>query len=465
MRLRAVAVLLSLLFLSTAASAQMSEGEKKAAARAAYTEGVQLQDQGKPAEALARFEAAQGLFDAPTHLLRIAECQALTGKLVEASETYELLIRKTLPPGSPEPFVQAQEHARQELPALRQRIPTLRVTTRPDPKSLQGLVIVSNGRALPDGIIGIARPVNPGPYEVTATANGWGTKEATRIEVREKETKSLELVLVQGGTGGVVVVPPGPPGSTPTTIPPPPPPVIEEKPKEKPKDTASSTGLLLGGRGGLFVPGGSIIKGRRFDTVGTAGPGFGIDVLGRFARFLVVGGTLEFVSFGGPESSTYPRGARADVTAWSYYLGVTAGILPNIDKFSFVADVGLGLRGLSHKADVQVAGVTNKLDESFSGLEIGLNAGVSIPIGPLRAIPKAGIAYGQFTSQSCDAQTAAGNVAGCSTNAFGAVSSSNIDSAGHTIFTVTLGLYYHLDLSKKAASSNTSRGPSLLTGF
>src|SRR5262249_40398378 len=86
MRLRAVFLLFaSIALFASRADAQMSEGEKKAAARAAYQEGVQLQDQGKPAEALARFEAAQGLYDAPTHLLHIAECQALTGKLVEAS--------------------------------------------------------------------------------------------------------------------------------------------------------------------------------------------------------------------------------------------------------------------------------------------------------------------------------------------------------------------------------------------
>ena len=88
MRLALVACLLAL---TTTAAAQMSEGEKKAAARAAYTEGVDLQEKGKPAEALSRFEAAQKLYDAPTHLVRIAECQALTGKWVEASETYETL--------------------------------------------------------------------------------------------------------------------------------------------------------------------------------------------------------------------------------------------------------------------------------------------------------------------------------------------------------------------------------------
>ena len=100
----AFAAAAGLIFLTTSAHAQMSETEKKAAARAAYQEGVKLQDDGKYAEALARFESAEKLFDAPTHLLHIAECQALTGRLVEASETYELLIHKALPAGSPDAF-------------------------------------------------------------------------------------------------------------------------------------------------------------------------------------------------------------------------------------------------------------------------------------------------------------------------------------------------------------------------
>ena len=81
------------------AQAQMSETEKKAAARSAYTEGVQLEESGKFAEALARFEAAQKLFDAPTHQLHIVRCQAKTGRLVEASEHYEALTRRSLRPG------------------------------------------------------------------------------------------------------------------------------------------------------------------------------------------------------------------------------------------------------------------------------------------------------------------------------------------------------------------------------
>ena len=64
------AAVAALLFSTTSARAQMSDTEKKAAARAAYQEGVKLQDDGKAGEALARFESAQKLFDAPTHVER-----------------------------------------------------------------------------------------------------------------------------------------------------------------------------------------------------------------------------------------------------------------------------------------------------------------------------------------------------------------------------------------------------------
>jgi hypothetical protein len=138
MKLRLTAALFAFIALSASvASAQLSEGERKAAARAAYTEGVTLQEKGNPAEALARFEAAEKLFDAPTHLLHIAECQALTGRLVEASETYETLIRKSYGKDAPEVFLQAQDQGRAELAQLKPRVPTMRVLVKPDPQTLQ----------------------------------------------------------------------------------------------------------------------------------------------------------------------------------------------------------------------------------------------------------------------------------------------------------------------------------------
>lgn len=175
------------------------DSERKPAARAAYIEGVQLQEQKKYAEALVRFETAQKFFDAPTHLLHIAECQVQLGRLVEASETYEVLSRKSLPAGAPDAFVEAQKQGKAEVGSVRARVPTLRITTKPDTAQLQGLQVLINGVGVPNELIGIARPLNPGLYRLTATARGYATASSVEIPLGEKEQKSIELVLVPSG--------------------------------------------------------------------------------------------------------------------------------------------------------------------------------------------------------------------------------------------------------------------------
>lgn len=174
----------------------MSDSEKKATARAAYLDGVALQDAKNCQEALARFETAQKYYPAPTHQLHIAQCQAATGKLVEAQETYESLVHATLEKGAPDAFKQAQDDGQKELTALRPRIPTLRVTVTPDAKGLSQLIIKSNGNPYPNELLGIARPTNPGHYKVTAWAAGY--KEATaEVDVAEASPKVVELKLVK----------------------------------------------------------------------------------------------------------------------------------------------------------------------------------------------------------------------------------------------------------------------------
>jgi len=171
---------------------QLSETERKAAARAAYAEGVALQQQKDCASALPRFETAQRLFDAPTHVLHIAECQAATGRLVEAQETYATLGHLTLEPKAPAAFREAQDTGRAELAKLKPRIPTLRLATNPPAPSLTALVVQVNGVGMPAYLVGIARPLNPGRYRVTATAAP-GRTATGEIELKEGETKSLEL--------------------------------------------------------------------------------------------------------------------------------------------------------------------------------------------------------------------------------------------------------------------------------
>jgi len=172
----------------------MSESERKATARAAYQEGVGLQENGKCPEALPKFEVAQKFFPAPTHMLHLAQCEAATGKLVEASENYETLARTTVTKDTPDAFKHAVDEAKKEGPPLRARVPTLRITLTPPPSSLPGLSVKLNGGTFPAEVLGIARPVNPGHYRVVVTATGY--KETTNeLDVGESSAKSMDLKL------------------------------------------------------------------------------------------------------------------------------------------------------------------------------------------------------------------------------------------------------------------------------
>lgn len=172
----------------------LSESERKATARAAYIEGVDLQAKNDCATALPKFEVAQKMFSAPTHLLRIGQCQAATGKLVEAQETLETLVRTPLGKDAPDAFRQAQEEGKKELGTLKPRIPTLRIQIAPAPSSLKGLMVLVNGSPMPNELVGIARPVNPGKYTISAEASG---KKAApqEIELVEGANKAVDLRL------------------------------------------------------------------------------------------------------------------------------------------------------------------------------------------------------------------------------------------------------------------------------
>lgn len=169
----------------------MSESERKATARAAFQEGVTLQENGKCPEALPKFEVAQKFFPAPTHMLHLAQCSAATGKLVEASEIYETLARSPVTKESPDAFKHAVDEAKKEGPSLRARLPTLRITVTPQPA---GLSVRLNNVGFPTEVLGIARPVNPGHYKVVVSASGY--REATsEVDVAESSARSVDLKL------------------------------------------------------------------------------------------------------------------------------------------------------------------------------------------------------------------------------------------------------------------------------
>jgi tetratricopeptide (TPR) repeat protein len=177
-----------------AGGAAMSDADKKATARAAFSEGVALQEKGDYLHALPRFQTAQRLHDAPTHLLHIAQCQASLQRLVEAQETYETLAHMPIEKGSPDAFQKAQDQGKTELPAVKARLPMLKVQIVPS--GAAGTVVTVNGVRFASDLLGLLRPTNPGVYKLTATANGYKPVEVS-ITLAEKEQKTVELRLVK----------------------------------------------------------------------------------------------------------------------------------------------------------------------------------------------------------------------------------------------------------------------------
>lgn len=171
---------------------QLSDAEKKAAARAAFAEGIDLQEKKDCVTALPKFELAERMYDAPTHLLHIAQCQVSTGRLIEAQESYATLAHLTLPTQAPAAFREAQGAGAKELARLKPRIPTLRIETTPAAASLKNVGVQINGTQLPPDLLGIARPMNPGRYRVIVAA-GPGRSGTGEVELKEGETKTLEV--------------------------------------------------------------------------------------------------------------------------------------------------------------------------------------------------------------------------------------------------------------------------------
>jgi hypothetical protein len=399
----------------TVAGAQVNDGER-AAARELFKEGDELQRAGHFAEALDKFQRAEQIFAAPTNELRIAECEAALGLLVESGEAYRSVLRTPLPPGAPAAFQAAVDQAKAEFAQVEPRIPKLVVEIQP---------VVSNVRLQMDGqrvssaLVGQAMPLDPGPHKVSVAAPGYSSAEQS-LTLKERETRVVQLVL-KAEVAASVAPPPAPTYAAPAPAAPaamapppaasrgasvagsaPPPPADAEEPVREPR-RESRFGLLVGGHLGLEFAGGTLPPDPSdadegsvdIGTVAGTGVAFGIDGGLRFGRRWYVGATLEHAAF---SSTARSGGASADTTLAALVIAVIA----NPDRVSFYGEASLGSRWF-HYTD-PVTGT----DTVREGGEFSLGSGVWIPIGrSFRLLPKATLGLGFDSDNSGNNNNAA----------------------------------------------------------
>lgn len=186
---RVVAALLLAAVAFAAPPAAAGTEQDKAQARQLGIDGVAAFERGDWSAALARFEAAERLFHAPTHLLFIARSQAQLGQLVAARETYVRLEQETLPPTASPAFRKAQEDAAKERAVLDEKIPILVV--RAEPPVEAGLEVRIDGEPVDPEQLAEAR-VDPGRHRVEGRV---GAREAAPVEVEVVTGERREVVL------------------------------------------------------------------------------------------------------------------------------------------------------------------------------------------------------------------------------------------------------------------------------
>lgn len=170
---------------------------EKASARALANEGAAALKKQDFATAFEKYDKASKLMpDAVTLTLGLARAQAGLGKLVEAKEAYNTVMRTELPPGSPPAYKTAKAEAEKEMGPLEGRIGNLVITVQgPTPDAT---AVTVDGEPVPALMLGEKRPTNPGERLVRATSPGFRPAE-NKVVVKEGAVAELTLALEKDG--------------------------------------------------------------------------------------------------------------------------------------------------------------------------------------------------------------------------------------------------------------------------
>jgi len=183
----------SVLFVSLATSPALASDptpEDRSTARELALEGHTALKSGDYALAVDRFTRADRLVHAPTLLVDLGRSYIGLGRLVDAHEAFQQVLREGVAKSAPPPWHKALQAARDEDNALKPRLAwvTIRVEGANAPR------VKLDDEELPPASLGVRRAVDPGHRSVVVEAEGFLT-ESGSIDLGEGEARELELSL------------------------------------------------------------------------------------------------------------------------------------------------------------------------------------------------------------------------------------------------------------------------------
>jgi hypothetical protein len=418
----------SLQTIAPRASAEASEVERRTA-RDLFLEAYKLQNAGRFAEALAKYRRSLSLVQAPTSHYRIAQCLTALGKWVEASESYRAAAAMPLAENASPAFKEAREKAPIELAELDARTPTLTVDVTPHEGSTVTWSV--DGEPFKAALLGTAIRLNPGVRRLQVSAPGYESVEQT-VTLKERGHHTVRLALTPLPVPVPVTPPPvlpvpvtPPPVTRPPATPsgelppsqqdlPPPPPLPSLHRAESASQKVTSTGFVLGVRGGgvLLNGGPSLARGDGQVLVNGFGGHIAGDVGLRFGKVVVLSAYLDLGVVAGPEAGALELSAGRHVSfaasAKTVGFGFLLSLIANPVRPSFYFEMGGG--GRQHLLTVsrdEGSSSTVKSEYKFTGPEAVIGMGVWLPAGRYFAIvPKVTLAAGLLNKLECSSDAA-----------------------------------------------------------
>ncbi len=177
--------------------------EERAGARAAAEQGVKAYAEGRWADAADLMARAEKLVHAPTHLLYLAQAEEKLGHLVVAHELYLKIVREKLLPGAPGVFASAQSEAKQRAEALRPKLSQVSIVVQGSPTGTS-VHVTMDDHQVPDALVGVPHPVDPGEHRFEATAEGMRSSLA-KVVLREGASETVVLTLKADPTAPTAV--------------------------------------------------------------------------------------------------------------------------------------------------------------------------------------------------------------------------------------------------------------------
>lgn len=202
------------------------------------------------AKAEERLDRALSLHIAPTLHLARARARLGLGKLLSAAEDYRAVLRFEASPNEAKSFADARHAARNELDRVEPQFARLTLLAATTPAHVS-----VNGSAWPAAALGIARPVDPGPYEIVVTSPKGATK-TYRILLATGQARELRLEVEQAASSPI-----SPPAAAAASGPNVMTPAPTSKPSAAPATSESHTALYVLGTASVVLIAGSIVSG------------------------------------------------------------------------------------------------------------------------------------------------------------------------------------------------------------